>query len=275
MGVNCALHCLQGKSFGRIIPFVPHLCCVSNDLSKGGNRRSNRFFSGCVLFDVFIYHLPQQLKYIVPNSNFTVKQGWNILDKFYEVPPCYLVYPKLWLTLGDSATGNAVDNDGAIVTGDDNNNGDHDGDSDGNGDGTMGSCGQGIYPKKIARWSTVESLDTMVFNFHLYLKVSKSKTFVINLYKKNSTTIISFPNWTTRQNILFQTGKLWSIYLIMLIPRRYLLCMSNKQRTQRHTKSIISKAHKHHTPKYNYQRTASKSHINHWGKYLQLSIKKV
>jgi hypothetical protein len=26
--------------------------------------------------------------------------------------------------------------------------------------------------------------------------------------------------------------------------------MSNKQRTQLHTKSIISKAHKHHTPKY-------------------------
>ena len=73
------------------------------------------------------------------------------MDKFYEVPPCYLVYPKLWLTLGDSATGNAVDNDGDIVTGDDNNNGDHNGDSDGNGDGTMGSCGLGIYPKKIAR----------------------------------------------------------------------------------------------------------------------------
>jgi hypothetical protein len=35
--------------------------------------------------------------------------------------------------------------------GEDNNNGDHDGDSDGNGDGTMGSCGLGIYPKKIAR----------------------------------------------------------------------------------------------------------------------------
>jgi hypothetical protein len=115
----------------------------------------------------------------------------------------------------------------------------------------MGSCGQGIYPKKIARWSTVESLDTMVFNFHLYLKVSKSKTFVINLYKKNSTTIISFPNWTTRQNILFQTGKLWSINVTMQLPRRYLLRMSNKQRTQLHTKSIISKAHKHHTPKYN------------------------
>jgi hypothetical protein len=47
--------------------------------------------------------------------------------------------------------GNAVDDDGDIVTGDDNNNGDHDSDSDGNGDGTMGSCGLGIYPKKIAR----------------------------------------------------------------------------------------------------------------------------
>ena len=61
------------SAFGRIIPFVLLLCCVSNDLSKGGNRRSNQFFSGCVLFDVFIYHLPQQLKYIVPNFNFTVK----------------------------------------------------------------------------------------------------------------------------------------------------------------------------------------------------------
>jgi hypothetical protein len=48
----------------------------------------------------------------------------------------------------------------------------------------MGSCGLRIYPKKIARWSTVESLDTVVFNFHLYLKVSKPKTFVINPYKK-------------------------------------------------------------------------------------------
>jgi hypothetical protein len=73
------------------------------------------------------------------------------LNKFYEGPPRCLVYPKLWLTLGDSATGNAVDDDGDIVTGDDNNNGDHDGDSDGNGDDTMGSCGLGIYPKKIAR----------------------------------------------------------------------------------------------------------------------------
>ena len=111
MGGNCVLHCLQRKSFGRIIPFVLLLCCVSNDLSKGGNQRLNRFFSGCVLFDVFIYHLPQQLKYIVPNFNFTVKQGWNILDKFYEGPPRCLVYPKLWLTLGDSATGNEVDDE--------------------------------------------------------------------------------------------------------------------------------------------------------------------
>jgi hypothetical protein len=29
---NCVLHCLQRKSFGRIIPFVLLLCCVSNDL---------------------------------------------------------------------------------------------------------------------------------------------------------------------------------------------------------------------------------------------------
>jgi hypothetical protein len=73
------------------------------------------------------------------------------LGYFYEGPPRCLVYPKLWLTLGDSATGNAVDNDGDIVTGNDNNNGDHDGYSDDNGDGTMGSCGLGIYPKKITR----------------------------------------------------------------------------------------------------------------------------
>jgi len=59
--------------------------------------------------------------------------------------------PQAWLTLGDSATGNKVDDDGDNVTGNNNNNGDHDGDSDGNGDGTMGSCGLGIYPKNIAR----------------------------------------------------------------------------------------------------------------------------
>ena len=71
------------------------------------------------------------------------------MDKFYEGPPRCLAYPKLWLTLGDSATGNEVDNDGDVVMGDDNNNGDHDGDSDGNGNGTMGSCGLGFYPKNI------------------------------------------------------------------------------------------------------------------------------
>ena len=54
------------------------------------------------------------------------------MDKFYEGPPRCLVYPKLWLTLGDSATGNEVDNDGDVVTGDDNNNGNHDSNSDGN-----------------------------------------------------------------------------------------------------------------------------------------------
>ncbi len=61
------------------------------------------------------------------------------MDEFYEgLPPC-LVYPKLWLTLSNSATGNKVDNDGDVVMGDDNNNGDHDGDCDGNGVSTMGS----------------------------------------------------------------------------------------------------------------------------------------
>ncbi len=50
-------------------------------------------------------------------------------------------------------------------------------------DKCLRECGPGIYPKKIARWSTVESLDTMVFNFHLYWKVSKPKQFVINPYK--------------------------------------------------------------------------------------------
>jgi hypothetical protein len=33
------------------------------------------------------------------------------LDKFYEGPPRCLVYPKLWLTLGDSAKGNKVDDE--------------------------------------------------------------------------------------------------------------------------------------------------------------------
>ena len=65
------------------------------------------------------------------------------MGEFYEGPPRCLVYPKLWLTLGDSATGNEVNDDGDVVTGDDNNNGDHDGDSDGNGNGTMGSVAMG------------------------------------------------------------------------------------------------------------------------------------
>ena len=60
-------------------------------------------------------------------------------------------------------------------------------------------CGPGIYPKKIARWWTVESLDTMVFNFHLYLKVSKPKTFVINPFQKKLNNNYSFPNWKTWQ----------------------------------------------------------------------------
>ena len=65
------------------------------------------------------------------------------MGEFYEGPPRCLVYPKLWLTLGNSATGNEVDDDGDVVTGDDNNNGDHDGDSASNGDGTMGSVAMG------------------------------------------------------------------------------------------------------------------------------------
>ena len=65
------------------------------------------------------------------------------MGDFYEGPPRCLVYPKLWLTLDDSAMGNEVDDDGDVVTGDDNNNGDHDGDSDGNGDGTMSSVATG------------------------------------------------------------------------------------------------------------------------------------
>jgi len=59
------------------------------------------------------------------------------MDKFYEGPPRCLVYPKLWLTLGDSATGNEVDDDGEGIRGNDNdnnNNGNHDGDSEGNGE---------------------------------------------------------------------------------------------------------------------------------------------
>jgi hypothetical protein len=78
-----------------------------------------------------------------------VKQGSNILGEFYEGPPRCLVYPKLWLALGDSAKGNEVDDDGNVVTGDDNNNGNHDGDSDGNGNGTMGSVATGYDDKSI------------------------------------------------------------------------------------------------------------------------------
>ena len=68
------------------------------------------------------------------------------MDKFYEGPPRCLVYPKLWLTLGDSSTGNKVDDDGEDIRGNDNdnnNNGNHDGNSEGNGDGTMGSVATG------------------------------------------------------------------------------------------------------------------------------------
>jgi hypothetical protein len=65
------------------------------------------------------------------------------LGEFYEGPPWCLFYSKLWLTLGDSATGNEVNDDGDVVTGDDNNNGDHNGDSDGNGNDTMGSVAAG------------------------------------------------------------------------------------------------------------------------------------
>ena len=66
------------------------------------------------------------------------------MGEFYEGPPRCLVYPKLWLTLSDSATGNAVDDDGDVVTGDNNNNnGDQDDDSEGNGDDTMGSVATG------------------------------------------------------------------------------------------------------------------------------------
>ena len=39
------------------------------------------------------------------------------MGEFYEGPPQCLFYPKLWLTLGDSATGNEVDDDGDGVTG--------------------------------------------------------------------------------------------------------------------------------------------------------------
>jgi len=55
------------------------------------------------------------------------------LDKFYEGPPWCLVYPKLLLTLGDSATGNEVDDDGKGIRGNDNDkndNGNHGGDSE-------------------------------------------------------------------------------------------------------------------------------------------------
>jgi hypothetical protein len=37
----------------------------------------------------------------------------------------------------------------------------------------------GIYPKKIARKLTIESLDTTVLGFHLYLKVSSLRTILI------------------------------------------------------------------------------------------------
>ncbi len=65
------------------------------------------------------------------------------MGEFYEGPPWCLVYPKLWLTLSNSTTGNKVDDDGEGIRGNNNDNGNHDGDSDGNGDGTMGSVATG------------------------------------------------------------------------------------------------------------------------------------
>ncbi len=47
-------------------------------------------------------------------------------------------------------------------------------------------CGVGIYPKKIARKLKIESLDTTVLGFHLYLKVSSLKTISINTHQKKS-----------------------------------------------------------------------------------------
>ncbi len=41
------------------------------------------------------------------------------MGEFYEGPPRCLFYPKLWLTLGDIATGSEVDDDGDGVPGDD------------------------------------------------------------------------------------------------------------------------------------------------------------
>jgi len=61
------------------------------------------------------------------------------LGEFYVGPSPCLFYPKHWLTLGNSTTGNEVDDDGNSLTDDDKNNGDHNGDSDDNGDGMMGS----------------------------------------------------------------------------------------------------------------------------------------
>ena len=250
MGVNCALHCLQCKSFGRIIPFVPLLCCVSNDLSKGGNRCSNRFFSRCVLFNVFIYHLPQHLKYIVPNQ-FHSEAGVKHIGWFLWRATTLSCLPQALAHSWRQRHGQRSrqwwwhhygrrqqqwrprrrqwrqwrQHNGQLWTGD------------------LSKEDRKVINSRVIGYNGLQ--------LPPIFEGKQTENFCNQPIQKNSTTIISFPNWTTCQNILFRTGKLWSINVIMLLPRRCLLCMSNKQRTQLHTKSIISKAHKHHTPKYN------------------------
>jgi len=88
------------------------------------------------------------------------------LGEFYEGPPQCFFYPKLWLTLGDSATGNKVDEDGDGITGDVmggsatgyDNDGDDDGDGPDDNDPTttMTTAHQaGYYAHFILNWKNM------------------------------------------------------------------------------------------------------------------------
>ncbi len=117
-------------------------------------------------------------------------------------------------------------------------------------------CGVGIYPRKIAKILTLEWLDTRALNFQLLLKVSS---------------LLSV--------ILFQFGIKCSVFfffnLPMLLCRRRLLCVSNRQGTQFHPSSNILAAYTNNTPKCKQLWIASRAHINYRSTYHQLSVKKV
>ena len=89
-----------------------------------------------------------------------------MLGEFYEGPPWCLFYPKLWLTLGDSATGNEVDDDGDGVMGDvmgssamgygDDGNDDGNGQDNNNATMTMATAHQaGNYAHFILTWKNM------------------------------------------------------------------------------------------------------------------------